>query len=137
MKQQINVLIADDTAKTRRGLKALLRFYTFIDMIWEASNGEDALLIISEMKPDIVIMDIQMPVVDGLKATRWIKQSWPEVKVIILTMYSQFESEAMEAGADYIIIKGDESQSIPDVIGHIFFQEDTKNENKDCKEPKS
>ena len=121
MDKQIDVLIADDQVKTRRGLKALLRFTPFIGMIWEAQEGEGAMKIVSEVKPDLVLMDIKMPLMDGLEATRRIKQTWPEVKVIILTMYPYYEKEALAAGADCFLVKGDKNLSIQDEILSLFI----------------
>lgn len=126
MDRKIDVLIVDDQIQTRRGLKALLRFSPFVDMIWEAQDGEVAMKIVSEVKPDIVIMDIQMPMVGGLKATRWIKHHWPKVKVIILTMYPYYEDEALAAGADYFLVKGDSSDSIQDIILSLSAMDDTR-----------
>ena len=117
----IDVLIVDDQVKTRRGLKAVLRFAPFIGMIWEAQEGEGAMKIVSEVKPDLVLMDIKMPLMDGLEATRRIKQTWPEVKVIILTMYPYYEKEALAAGADCFLVKGDKNLSIQDEILSLFI----------------
>ena len=124
MDRKIDVLIADDQKSTRRGLKALLRFSPSIHMIWEAQDGEEAVRLVGEMQPDVVIMDIQMPVMGGLKATRRIKQNWPEVKVIILTMYPYYEEEALAAGADCFLVKGDRNYSIQDVILSFFSAEE-------------
>ena len=123
--RQIDVLIADDQVKARRGLKALLRFAPFIGMIWEAQDGEAAMKVVSEVRPDVVLMDIRMPVMDGLDATRRIKETWLEVKVIILTMYPYFERQAVAAGADCFLVKGDETHSIQDVILSLFIDEDS------------
>ena len=131
MDRQIDVLIADDQAKTRRGLKALLRFAPFIGMIWEAREGEAAMKVVSEVKPDVVLMDIQMPVMDGLEATRRIKQTWPEVKVIILTMYPYYEREALAAGADRFLVKGDKSHSIQDEILSLCSSGNSTNQAPD------
>ena len=125
MNRKIDVLIADDQVKARRGLKALLRFAPFIGMIWEAQDGEAAMKVVSEVRPDVVLMDIRMPVMDGLDATRRIKETWLEVKVIILTMYPYFERQAVAAGADCFLVKGDETHSIQDVILSLFIDEDS------------
>lgn len=128
MEKQIDLLIVDDQIKSRRGLKALLRFSPFIHMIWEAEDGETAMKIVSEMKPDLVIMDILMPVISGINATAWIKHHWPEVKVIVLTMYPYYEEEALAAGADCFLVKGDKTYSIQDVIHSFISTEKTNND---------
>lgn len=120
MTHKINVLIADHQRGSRRGLKALLEFSPFINHIWEAKNGEAAIKVIGEVKPDLVILDVSMPVIGGLNVTRWIRQNWPEIKVIILTMYPDFEEEALAAGADRFLVKGREDFSIQDEILSLF-----------------
>ena len=128
MNRQIDVLIADDQVKARRGLKALLRFAPFIGMIWEAQDGEAAMKVVSEVKPDVVLMDIRMPVMDGLEATRRIKETWSEVKVIILTMYPYYERQALAAGADCFLVKGDKTNLIQDVILSLCSSENSTSE---------
>jgi CheY-like chemotaxis protein len=66
----------------------------------EASNGLEAINLIKGYAPDIVVMDVQMPVMDGLEATKIIKRNWPQIKVVVLTMYPNYQPEAMSAGAD-------------------------------------
>jgi YesN/AraC family two-component response regulator len=118
--QKIDVLIVDDQIKIRRGLKALLRFTPFIRTIWEALDGEAAMKIVSEVMPQLVIMDVKMPTMGGIEATRQIKHCWPEVKVIILTMYPIYEFEALAAGADRFLVKGDTTRSLQDEILSLF-----------------
>lgn len=120
MEQKIDVLIADQQSDSRRGLKALLGFSPFINHIWEARNGEAAIKVIGEVKPDLVILDVQMPVIGGLCVTRWIQQNWPDIKVIILTMYPHYEEEALAAGAERFLLKGREDYSIQDEIQSLF-----------------
>jgi DNA-binding NarL/FixJ family response regulator len=106
MNQQVRVLIADDQRAARQGLKALLTYYPQVEAVGEAANGQDLILLIPACQPDVVLMDMQMPVMDGLQATRNIKRSWPHVKVIALTMYNQYKTEALAAGVDAFLIKG-------------------------------
>ena len=73
MKQPIRVLIVDDQPSVRKGLKALLAFYSEILVVGEAVNGEEAMQSIVEQQPQVVVMDLQMPVMDGVTATRQIK----------------------------------------------------------------
>jgi len=106
MKQHIRVLIADDYLSSRDGLKALLATRLEIDIVGEAADGREAIELVEECRPDVVLMDVRMPSMDGLEATRIIKDRWPEVKVIVLSMYSSYQAEALAAGADVFLVKG-------------------------------
>lgn len=106
MKKKLRILIVDDNPRARGALSAFLSTMDGVNVSGEASNGEEALVHIEQRLPDIVLMDIQMPVMDGLQATRLIKKRWRQVKVIALTMYANYEAQAKEAGADAVIIKG-------------------------------
>lgn len=76
--------------------------------------------IVSEMMPQLIIMDVKMPTMGGIEATRQIKHCWPEVKIIILTMYPIYKFEALAAGADRFLVKGDVTRSIQDEILSLF-----------------
>ncbi len=112
MGQRIRVLIADDHSKSRKGLRALLATCSTVGTIWEAENGREAATLVEERQPDVVLMDIQMPVWDGFEATRYIKARWPEVKVIALTIHAAWQPAAMSAGADTFLLKGCPSQEL-------------------------
>ena len=105
MEQQIRVLIADDRPTTRRGLRALLDLLPQVEVIGEAVDGGECLDLVAEHRPDVVLLDMQMPVVDGVEATRCIKEQWPAVRVIALTMYAKYRAEALAAGADAFLLK--------------------------------
>ena len=106
MNQRIRVLIADDQQPIRQGLKALLNYVPQIEVIDEAVNGEDAVRLAAKYQPDVVLMDMQMPLMDGIQATRLIKARWPQVRVIALTIYPRYQSNAIRAGADAFLLKG-------------------------------
>ena len=106
VKQHTRILIADDRLFSRNGLKALLVTQLGIEIVGEAANGQEAVQIVLECQPDIVLMDVRMPVIDGLEAVRMIKDRWPEVKVIMLSMYPSHRAEALAAGADAFLVKG-------------------------------
>jgi CheY-like chemotaxis protein len=96
----VRVLIVDDQDYIRRGLKALLTEQPGIVVCGEAVNGSDAIDKANRLRPDVVIMDISMPIVDGLRATRVIRRLLPKIEVITLSQYELSDlSEVLEAGA--------------------------------------
>jgi DNA-binding NarL/FixJ family response regulator len=100
------VLITDDRLASRKGLRALMLTQPDIQVIGEAANGKKAIQLIKERKPDVVIMDAFMPVMNGLEATRIIKNSWEDIRVVILTLHNNIREEALAAGADAFLVKG-------------------------------
>jgi len=106
MPRRIRVLVADDRSSARRGLRALLASWPAVEVVSEATNGAEAVRMVEACEPNVVLMDVSMPVLDGLEATRVIKSRWPEVKVVILTMYALHQTDAMAAGADWFLVKG-------------------------------
>jgi DNA-binding NarL/FixJ family response regulator len=103
----VRVLIADDQRPTRRALSALLTLLPQpVNVVGEAGDGETAVRLVEELRPDVVIMDVQMPGLDGLAAARQIKRRWPEVRVVILTLYPGYRARARAAGADAFLLKG-------------------------------
>ncbi|MEA3327676.1 MAG: response regulator [Chloroflexota bacterium] len=121
--KKINVLIAENQRNTRHGLKALLQFSPFIDRIWEAEDGEEAIKMIEHVNPDLVITAANIPIIEGVCITRWIKKNRPGTKVIILTLYHYYEDEALAAGANRFLVKGTESISIEEEISSLFPDE--------------
>jgi DNA-binding NarL/FixJ family response regulator len=107
MTQDFRILIVDDQTRARQGVCALLSTWPSATEIREAADGREALRLVEERQPHVVLMDIRMPGMDGLEATRLIKASWPRVKVIMLTLYGEYEAEALSAGADVFIGKGE------------------------------
>jgi len=121
----VKVFIVDDDLRTRKGLRALLETvhlnatdaaYTRIELVGEAVNGLEAIQTMETTNPDIVLMDVQMPDMDGIQATRRIKAKFPAVKIIILTVHSPSRSAALEAGADAFLIKGGATRELVDTI---------------------
>jgi DNA-binding NarL/FixJ family response regulator len=114
----IRVLIADDAVRSRDGLRALLATLRLaasgpqegtqprVEVVGEAANGQEAIGLLEERRADVVVMDARMPVMDGLEATRLIKDKWPDVKVVVLTLYPTYRAKALAAGADAVLVKG-------------------------------
>jgi DNA-binding NarL/FixJ family response regulator len=106
------LLIADDRARTRRALRAVLATEPGIELVGEAADGEEALAEIERLQPDVVILDIRMPRLDGIAATAHIKQRWPRIRVIAHSLAEELGADALAAGADAFVAKG----SPPDTL---------------------
>jgi DNA-binding NarL/FixJ family response regulator len=117
MAQPIRVLIADDSARTREGLRALFTTWPEITVVGEAANGQEAVRLVAEYLPDVVLMDLRMPMLDGVQATRLIKQQWPAVTIVVLTMYATEQSVALAAGADAFVMKGSVPERLLTAMG--------------------
>ncbi len=104
---KIRILLADDHAVVRDGLKAALEIEPHIEIIGEANNGKEAVELAKELRPDIVVMDMNMPILDGVGASRKIKEDLPGIKIMILTMHDnkQFILDALSAGIDSYMLK--------------------------------
>ena len=100
------VLIADDNAQARIGLRALLALRQEIELVGEAADGREAVEMVREYQPDVVLMDVRMPQMDGLEATRQIKDQWPQVRVVAVSMYASHRAEALDAGVEAFLVKG-------------------------------
>jgi len=104
--QHIRALVVDDQPRARKSIKTLLATWSEVGQIREAANGREAIRLIEESQPDVVLMDVRMPEMDGIEATRLIKARWPQVKVIVLSMYPDYAADALEAKADIFFSKG-------------------------------
>jgi DNA-binding NarL/FixJ family response regulator len=115
------VVIADDHPVVRSGLRALLATMSDVMVVGEAENGQAAVDLVAQLHPDIVIMDVQMPVLDGVQATRLIATEWPAVGVLVLTMFEDDASlfAAIQAGARGYILKGAPPAEVARAIGAV------------------
>jgi DNA-binding NarL/FixJ family response regulator len=116
---RIKVLIADDHRDFRRVVREFLDRMPNVSVVGEAINGGEAVEKVEQLFPDVVLMDIAMPKMNGLEATRIIKQRWPETKVLIATTYDDptYRLQALEARADGYILKGSLKPSLEATFG--------------------
>ncbi|GHG31995.1 DNA-binding response regulator [Deinococcus indicus] len=114
----VRVLLVDDHAVVRQGLRLFLGLDPLIDVIGEAANGEEALAQVAALHPDVVIMDLMMPVMDGITATRALKRAHPDTEVIALTstLEEHKVNGAIEAGAISYMLKDASSDTLADAI---------------------
>ncbi len=105
--KRIRVMIVDDHAVVRSGLGAFFAVYPDLELVGEAENGEEAVVRCGLLKPDVVLMDLMMPGVDGVAATRRIKEKYPDVKILALTSFQEDEliQGALQAGAIGYLMK--------------------------------
>ncbi len=108
------VLIVDDHAFIRRGVQTILHPYPEWEFCGEAENGKEAIRLADELKPEIIIMDVSMPGLNGIEATRAIRKSQPGVKVVLLTLHESAEllRSAFRAGARGYLLKTDAEQEL-------------------------
>ena len=114
----VRIVLADDHTIVREGLIQILKKDEQFDIVGEAADGETAVALADELKPDVVLMDISMPGIGGIEATRLIKQAHPEIQVIALSMHEESErgSEMHDAGAAAYINKSRAASTIGDAI---------------------
>ena len=125
----IRVVLADDHLVVRAGLKALLGTSRDIDVVGEAPNGRDAIALIERLAPDVAVLDLDMPQMDGLSATRHLVASHSSTRVLILTMHTEDERlvSALEAGAAGYLVKNAADRELADAVravasGDVYVQ---------------
>lgn len=126
--KKIGVLLVDDHTVVRQGLRALLKAEEDIEVLGEAENGRQAVMLAKKHPPDVVVMDVAMPLLNGLEATRQILKSLPNTKVLVLTSYGDDEcvEQLMQAGAAGYLIKQTAANDLLKAIrevqrGNAFF----------------
>ena len=118
---RIRVLIVDDHAMMRDGIQALIGIHDDIEIVGEASEGKEAVEKAIELRPDVILMDVAMPGIDGLEATRRIKKKIPRTKVLVLTQYEnrEYVLSAVKAGADGYVPKRAASLELVSAINAV------------------
>ncbi len=125
MDGNIRVIVVDDSLHARHGLCAILAESPGIEIVGEASQGLEALSLIEEVQPQVALLDVRMPVLDGVEAARRIKQCWPQTRVVLISMYADHEHEALEAGADAFVVKGCQAEELVAAITGGPAEEET------------
>ncbi len=130
----IRLLIADDHTLVRSGLRSMLRREPDIEIVGEARNGREAVELCRSLRPDLVLMDVRMPEMDGLEATRAVKQEHPETGVLMVTMHENrdYMLEATKAGAAGYVLK-DASRS--ELISAVRRVADAEPSNSQAAQP--
>lgn len=121
----IKVVLADDHEIFRDGLKLMLSKFPSIQLTGDASNGRELIQLVDAVKPDIVITDIKMPLMDGVEATKYIIQHYPETGVIALSMFDEISLiiEMLEAGASGYLVKDCDKTEIKEAIEKVYGKE--------------
>ncbi len=130
----IRLLIADDHALVRSGLRSMLRREPDIEIVGEARNGREAVELCRSLRPDLVLMDVRMPDMDGLEATRTIKREHPKTGVLMVTMHENrdYMLEATKAGAAGYVLKDASRNEFLSAVRHVV---DTEPSNSQAAQP--
>lgn len=118
----MRIIIADDQKHARAGLRAVLAASLPSPQIWDAKTGLEAERLADEVRPDLVLMDVRMPGLDGLSATRQIKARHPEIRILLLSLHALAAGEARAAGADGFVTKGEDPQRLLDEVIRLAVQ---------------
>ena len=118
----ISVLLADDHVVVRAGIRQFLEQSPEIQVIAEASNGQEACEWLEKNKPDVAVLDIQMPIMSGIEVTRWIRSNRLSIGILVLTAYDDepFVQAVLQAGANGYVLKTAEPQEIVDAVKDVF-----------------
>lgn len=127
---QIKVYIADDQTLFRKGMSRLVRSFPNVREVKEAGNGQELLDLIKDEQPDVVLMDLEMPVMDGIEATEKVLAKYPSTKIIILSMHDsqQHIFYLMEVGAHAFLLKNAEPEEVQDAINAVMKNDFYQNE---------
>jgi NarL family two-component system response regulator LiaR len=114
----IRVLLVDDHGMVRRGLAAYLKNEPDVELVGEAKNGQDAVRMCEQLQPDVILMDLVMPELGGVAATRIVRKRWPHVQVIALTSFQEKElvQDALQAGAISYLLKNVSGEDLAEAI---------------------
>ncbi len=115
----MKILIADDQKHARNGLKAALSASLPATEVWEATTGIEAERLADEVQPNLILMDIRMPDRDGISATQHIKAHHPEIRIVVLSLHTDRVQDALAAGADAFVSKGESFQRLLEAVNAL------------------
>lgn len=120
--KKINILLVDDHSMVRQGLKQILELEDDLEIIGQAGNGEDAIKLVQSLKPDVILLDINMPVLNGIQTLRRLKDINQTIKIIMLTFHGDQEYlyETINLGANGYVLKDAESESLVKAIREVY-----------------
>jgi len=117
----IRVLVVDDHHVVREGLRRMLELESGIQVVGEARSGEEAVVKALSLQPDVIVMDLKMPGMDGIAATREIKKQMPKIGILVLTLYAEdFVKQAVEAGVSGYLLKDSDCEQITRAIHEVY-----------------
>ena len=116
MEEQIKVMIADDNEVVREGLRSIFEAHKDIVVVGQAVDGLDAIEKAEKLRPDVILMDGQMPRMEGPEAIRRIKKIMPDVKILFLTVYGDYAGDALAAGASWYLTKDCRRQDLLEAV---------------------
>src|ERR1043166_9458794 len=119
----ISILIADDDPMVRQCLRHAMQADPQLHIMWEADNGLQALMLAGKHNPDLILIDAQMPRMDGIEATRCLKQKGVKARIVVMSVYEQARDQALEAGADAFIVKDCGCATLRDVLHRVINRE--------------
>lgn len=121
-KTKIRALLADDHNIVREGIRQLLESATDIEVVAEAGDGEEAQTLIQQLKPDVAVLDIQMPKASGIEVTRWVRSHLPEVGVLVLTAYDDdpYVMAVLQAGANGYVLKTAKTDDLIQAVRDVY-----------------
>jgi DNA-binding NarL/FixJ family response regulator len=120
MKKDIKILLVDDHELVRRGLRRMLESEEDLEVVGDAADAEEAYSQVEMLSPDVVLMDVKMPGVNGVEATRVVKERKPGCKVLMLTLYEEYLAESIEAGADGYLLKDAKCAELTQAIRQVY-----------------
>jgi len=116
--ETFKIAVVDDQHLFRKGIISLLEEFEELKIIMEAANGKELISALKKEQPDVILMDLEMPVMDGIETTEYVRKKYPEVKIIILTMHDDdsFISHLIEKGANGFLLKDSNIETVVDAI---------------------